>query len=330
MSRKALIVGIDYYSSFKPLSSCVDDAHSVKTALERNADGTINFATPKLLTATGPLDVVTSGQLKDAARELFNDAAGVDVALYYFAGHGYGEETGGYLCGTDSKRGDDGFPLAELMTLASASPAHNKIIILDSCQSGAAGNRPTQIKIAEIANGMTILAASGEDQEAVETRAAGGLFTSLFVDALNGAASNLLGEVTPGSIYAHIDKSLGTWGQRPVFKTNVKRFVSLRKASPPISLDDLRQLAAYFPNPGHKIQLDPSFEPERPVAPDPKVPPPDPAKTAIFAILQKYVKVNLVRPVDAPHMWHAAMESKTCELTVVGEYYRNLVGKGLI
>lgn len=48
---------------------------------------------------------------------------------------------------------------------------------------------------------------------------------------------------------------------------------------------------------------------------------------AVFAVLQKYVKVNLVRPFGAPHMWHAAMQSKSCELTVLGEHYRNLVAK---
>jgi hypothetical protein len=331
MRRKALIVGIDHYSTLKPLSGCVEDAHAVKALLERDADGTINFGTPKLLTATGPLDTVTSGDLKDAIRELFTDEA-ADVALFYFAGHGYAEDTGGYLCGSDSKRGDDGVSMSELMTLASASTAQNKIIILDSCHSGAAGNRATERKVAEITEGMTILTASTENQQAMETRRTGGVFTALLVDALNGAAANLLGEITPGSIYAHIDKSLGTWGQRPVFKTNIKRFVSLRKAARPIALADLQALAKHFPNPGHKFQLDPSYEPERPPVPDANanVPPPDPAKTAIFAVLQKYARVNLVRPVDAPHMWHAAMESKACELTVVGEHYRDLVAKGLI
>lgn len=43
--RKALIVGIDYYVSIKPLSGAVNDAYSVKAVLERNADGTLNFAT---------------------------------------------------------------------------------------------------------------------------------------------------------------------------------------------------------------------------------------------------------------------------------------------
>jgi hypothetical protein len=53
--------------------------------------------------------------------------------------------------------------------------------------------------------------------------------------------------------------------------------------------------------------------------------------TNIFAILQKFNRVNLVVPGQgAPHMWHAAMESKTCKLTVLGEHYRRLVSSGRI
>jgi hypothetical protein len=74
---------------------------------------------------------------------------------------------------------------------------------------------------------MTILTASTEKQYASEQNGSG-VFTTLFVDALDGAASNIVGEITPGSVYAHIDQSLGAWEQRPVFKTNVTEFVSLR------------------------------------------------------------------------------------------------------
>lgn len=133
------------------------------------------------------------------------------------------------------------------MTLAGKSPAKNKIVILDSCHSGVAGTRPEQM-IAEVKEGMTILTASTAEQYAMEVPGGGaGVFTSLFVDALGGAAANLLGDVTPGSVYAHIDQSLGPWAQRPMFKTNVKTFVSLRKAAAPIPLADLQVLATYFP-----------------------------------------------------------------------------------
>lgn len=329
--RKALIVGIDHYDRISPLSGCVNDAHSVRSVLERHADGTVNFATPKIMTGTSSTDRVDKSALKDAVRELF--AGDSEIALLYFAGHGYVDDTGGFLCGTECRTGDDGLALAEVMTLAGKSAAKNKVIILDSCHSGVAGSRPESQAVAEIKEGMTILTASTAEQYAMEVPGGGaGVFTSLFVDALGGAAANLVGDVTPGSVYAHIDQSLGPWAQRPVFKTNVKTFVSLRKAAAPIPLADLQALATHFPRPDYDFPLDPSYEPERSPEQlaDPTFPRPDLQKNAVFAVLQKYVKVNLVRPVGAPHMWHAAMQSKSCELTVLGQHYRNLVASGLI
>jgi hypothetical protein len=264
-------------------------------------------------------------------RELFSDDA--EIALLYFAGHGYTEDTGGFLCASDCETGDDGLSLAEVMTLANKSPATNKVIVLDSCHSGIAGNSPVHDKFAEVVEGMTILSASGANQYALEVPEGGaGVFTSLFVHALQGAAANLVGDVTPGSVYAHIDQSLGPWSQRPVFKTNVKRFVSLRRAEPPIRFERLHALTDYFPTPDSQLPLDPSYEPERSAEQlaDRSIPAPDPAKNKVFAALQEMARVNLVRPVGAPHMWHAAMQSKGCELTVLGQHYWNLVQTDLI
>lgn len=316
--RKALIVGIDFYQHISALYGCVNDAHAVKTILERNSDGTVNFQV-KLLSGTSSSDPVTRSELKERTRELFADDS--DVALFFFAGHGYLESTGGYLCASDCKTGDDGFSLAELMTLANSSKAKNKIIILDSCHSGIVGSHPTATQLAELSDGMTILTASTSTQYASEENGSG-VFTSLLVDALSGAAGDLLGSVTPGSVYAYVDQSLGYWDQRPVFKTNVKSFVSLRKVQPPIALSEIQQLASLFPTPGFHFQLDPSFEPESAS--------PNSENNRLFAILQKYNRVNLVVPVDAPHMYHAAMNSKSCRLTVLGEHYRKLVERKLI
>ncbi|WP_430644932.1 caspase family protein [Agromyces sp. GXS1127] len=327
--RKALIVGVDYYEHFPNLSGCVNDAYAVKGVLERNADGTLNFPTPRLLAGTGPAQAVSRAELKEAIRELFADDS--DIALLYFAGHGYIEEAGGYLCGSDSQTGDDGVALADVMTFVNGSPAKNKVVILDSCHSGVAGNNSLTAGLAEISEGVTILTASTDKQYASETPGGGsGVFTTLLVDALNGAAANLVGSVTPGSAYAHIDQSLGTWGQRPVFKTNVKTFVSLREADSSIDLADLRALTRLFPTPEYQLPLDPSYEPERNGTEPADFPAPDAANNAAFKTLQNYVKVNLARPVGAEHMWHAAMQNKSCELTVLGQHYWSLVDQELI
>ena len=311
--RKALVVGIDYYSDIKNLFGCVNDAHDVKSVLERNSDGTVNFDV-NLISVSGTGDALSRADLKSSVEKLFEDDS--EVALFYFAGHGHIETTGGYLCASDCKTGDDGLALSDVLTFATNSKARNKIIVLDSCHSGIAGNRPAATPFVELVEGTTILTASTAEQYATEEHGSG-VFTTLFVDALNGAAGNLTGDVTPGSVYAHVDQSLGSWSQRPMFKTNVKSFVSLRKVQPPISLADLHRITEYFPSPGYEFDLDPSFEPESDS--------PNPSNTAIFSILQKFNRVNLLVPVDAPHMYHAAMESKSCKLTVLGEHYRRLV-----
>ena len=256
--RIALIVGINHYEHGGSLYGCVDDAHAVQAVLARHGDGSVNFDC-KMFTGTGPTDRVERSLLKDRVEELFKAQA--DIALFYFAGHGHIEATGGYLLATDSRRGDEGLSLSEVLALANKSPARNKIIILDSCHSGIAGTPPVAGELASLSEGLTILTASAADQYATEENGRG-VFTTLLVDALHGGAANLTGDITPGSIYAHVDQSLGAWEQRPIFKTNVRQFVSLRKVNPPISLDDLRRITEFFPQRGFEYQLDPTFEPE--------------------------------------------------------------------
>jgi len=323
--KLALIVGINHYNHGCDLYGCVNDAYEVKSMLERNGDGSVNFDC-KLMTASNAHEGIKRGALKDAIQNLFRTPA--EIALFYFAGHGHIESTGGYLLASDAERGDDGVALAEIITIAIASPATNKVIILDSCHGGIAGDLPNQPDTAILKEGMTILTASAKDQYASE-ESGSGVFTTLLVDALSGSAANLVGEITPGSIYAHIDQSLGGWQQRPLFKTNIREFISLRKVPPPILLDDLHLISKYFPVPGYEFPLDPSYEPNM-EGRTAGMADPIPDHTIIFSKLQKYNRLNLLVPVGAPHMWHAAMESKSCKLTALGEHYRRLVESGRI
>jgi hypothetical protein len=327
-TRKALIVGIDFYRRLPRLYGCANDALRVAKLLQlnRDAEESVNFHAPRVLTAKDSSTMIDRTQFKDAIEELFCEKK--KIALLYFAGHGSIDATGGYLNCSDASRADDGVSLSEVMALANQSPADNRIIILDSCFSGAAANRQDSSKVAEVKEGTTILTASTEKQYA-EEESGGGLFTGLFLDALDGAASNLVGDITPGSVYAHIDESLGNWTQRPIFKTNVTSFVSLRRVTPPVERASLKQIPNLFPQKQFQYPLDPTYEPEMTGRPE-GTPLPDPAHTRIFAILQQLNRVNIVVPIDAKHMWHAAMNYKSCQLTALGEHYRRLVIDGHI
>ena len=317
--RKALIVGINHYDHIPGLNGCVGDADSVRQLLDRNADGSVNFSQPRIMTTTGPDRRITRAEIKKAIEDLFSDDN--EIALFFFAGHGHIEATGGYVLTSDAKTGDDGLSMSDIMLFVSQSRARNKIVILDCCHSGAIGNNPIIPMRSDIPEGTTILTASTKEQYALEN-GGGGVFTGLLADALSGAAADILGRITPGSIYAHIDQSLGSWSQRPVFKTNVKNFVSLRQVAPAIPLADLRRIIEFFPAHGSHYRLSPSYEPTSSTA--------DEQKTEIFEILQKYNRVNLLVPNDESHMYYAAMASKTVRLTATGEHYRRLVSQDLI
>jgi hypothetical protein len=329
--RKAVVVGVDYYTAMPILFGCVTDAQSVMKALARHTDVSeaVNFDIKPLLGA-GPTKPVSRDHLREVVHWLFADHA--EIALLYFAGHGHIEPYGGYLCASDCRTGFDGLALSEVVTIANQSRAENRIIILDSCHAGAAGVNPSGPlgqQDTALAAGTTIFAASTAEQYSREPEGSG-VFTSLLVEALNGAAGNLLGDVTLGGVHEHIDRSLGPWEQRPVFKTNMKRCVSLRRVSPPLVLPELRRISEFFDGPGKTFPLDPSFEPERSGREPSGTPPPSRENSEKFALLQKYSRVNLVVPVDVRHMSDAAMRSTGCRLTALGEHYRQLAQRGRI
>jgi hypothetical protein len=152
-----------------------------------------------------------------------------------------------------------------------------------------------------------------------------GLFTGLFLEALSGAASDIGGRVTPASVYAMIDQTLGSWEQRPIYKANVKRFITLRQTVPKVPIDVLRSLHTLFPTPSSVFKLDPSFEPNR--GEETKRLEHIPVNTEnvrTYRNLQACFQNGLVLPVDQPFMWHAAVKSTGCRLTALGAHYRKL------
>lgn len=179
---------------------------------------------------------------------------------------------------------------------------------------------------AVINEGVTILTASRSDETSKEVDGHG-VFTSLLIEALSGSAADVTGHITPGGIYAYIDKALGPWEQRPVFKTNVTRFTSLRNVTPQVDLSIIRRLCDYFTNEDEELQIDPSYEPTNSpyVAHEVVKPYANEEHTRIFSDLQKLEGIGLVVPVGEEHMYYAAMKSKSCALTAIGKQYWRLV-----
>jgi len=305
--KKALIIGINQYPH-QPLNCCVNDAHALNSLLETNGDGSPNF---EVMLRT---DVEKKTTVRKLIENLFSGDS--EITLLYFSGHGYVNELGGYIVTPDAKKYDEGVPMDDILKIAINSKSKNRIIIMDCCHSGAFGEphitASTNIHLAE---GLTILTACRQEEPAMEINGHG-VFTSLLLDALKGGASDVRGNITPGSVYAYIDQALGEWEQRPVFKTNITRFVSLREIPPQAPKEVIRRIVEYFPTATTEFQLSPEHEDTTTEA--------IPEKVAVFKELQKLQGVGLVIPVGEEHMYWAAINHKSCKLTALGYLYWRL------
>ena len=329
--KKALVVGIDDYPSPNELSGCVSDTIALASLLEVNGDGSPNFDVRKIVSSE--IDV-TAKLLSDAVAKLFSGDA--ETALLYFAGHGLLNETtnNGVLVTQDGKAPHWGVSLVDI--LQQANKAHPKIkssvILLDSCQSGFAGEVTGlgQEGTSVIGNGLTILTACHKDGVAAE-EGGHGKFTGIMLDGLNGAASDVIGRITPASLYAHVDQTLGAWEQRPIYKANVQTFITLRSVEPRVPKAVLRRLPEYFPTLGHVFKLDPSYEPDRgEEAERMKDIAVDNGHVQVYRELQHCNRHGLVVPTDHEHMWHAAVFSGGCRLTATGAHFRRLAERNKI
>ncbi len=323
MEKKALVVGIDDYEQC-PLRGCCNDADAITTLLSRNEDDSVNFS------VRIEKNVKTKGMLRKLIDDCFTGDA--DCALFYYSGHGHIDSVGGYLVTPDFSEHDYGVSLQEILTIANNSKCKARFIILDSCYSGFMGCINSNGQNTAIINeGVTILTASRSSETSIELDGHG-LFTSLLIEALSGSAADITGKITSGGIYAYIDKALGPWMQRPVFKTNVTRFTSLRDVVPQVDLCTIRKICTFFQNENAEFSIDPSFEPTNSFEVEHEIIPPyaNPANVKVFSELQKLEGIGLIVPVDEEHMYFAAMKSKSCALTSIGKQYWRLVRNNLI
>ncbi|GAA1026628.1 caspase family protein [Virgisporangium ochraceum] len=316
--KRALLVGVDDYANFGALSGCCNDVVALHPLLSRHADESKNFDCVTMLSSGGP---VTRDELLEAIDQLLSPA--VDVAIFYFAGHGHQLANDVALVTSDGTPTTPGVLFSEVLTKIANSPIPEVIVILDCCFSGAAGGVPQLGDLATfIRRGTSILAAARADQTASETPAGRGMFSTYLCDALEGGAADILGKVTVAGVYAHLSEMFGAWDQRPTFKANIDRLHDLRRTLPAMELVQLRHMMKLFPRSDFVFPLSPSYEPD--------VLPHDEKNEADFAILQKGRDAKLLRPVGEKHLYYAAVNSKACELTALGRHYWILIDRDLI
>lgn len=316
MARAAICIGINDYDH-SPLSGCENDARAIHERLAKHHDGSPNVASRLHLSSETRL---TKAELRRLATELFTKPE-LEVAIFYFAGHGSRTDSGPFLISQDARDADEGLAMGDLITKANESTARERIIILDCCHSGAIDQLFGSDQSLALKKGVSILAAS-RDTEASQEVGGRGVFTSKVCDALDGGAADVTGSVTVAGVYAYVDQVLALWEQRPLFKANVSKLVTLREAEPAVSKEKLRKLMSYFPTPDFVFPLNPSYEPTADPHHD--------ENEAVFADLQRFRGARLLEPHGTEHMYYAAMQSRACSLTPLGRFYRARVEAGKI
>lgn len=317
--RKALIIGINEYTSSQVnnLTGAESDAALISELLERHADLSKNFDL---------IDYRTKHErdLLNATAQLFTSDA--DVALFYFSGHGgLREDLDETIIIPSDYDGQTvcGIRVNDIIHLANkATHINHKFIILDCCNSGGAGdNKGAYQNASALATGVTLICSTEKHSEAIEKHGMGQFSKALSL-ALEGGAANLLGEITSTSIYHYIESALSSTDQRPIFKTNIREVVSLRNIEPLIPNKVFMRLPQWFLTDDTHLSLDPTFEPEHPERNENNV--------RVFQGLQQCNRQGLIEPVDAKHMYGAAMNYKACKLTALGKFYYQLVKSGAI
>jgi hypothetical protein len=330
MSKLALLIGIDFYESideFPPLECCVNDAEEMAAMLKHNwspvegRTGPIAYDS-QVFTSNGKTRI-TADFLASQVDRLMNHPMGDGEVLFYFSGHGVVNENGGFLVTQEGTLDTPGYPMAELLETANRSRNSSVVIILDCCNSGEIGNITDGEGLNRVSIGpnVTILAASGATQESAEERGGHSLFTRLLLDALDGGAADLRGEVSAAALYAYVEQALGPWDQRPVYKSYARKLDPIRKCKPAVPDDVLARLTEWFPAPDSVYRMDKSYEEEEKdhcIA----------ENVAIFKDFKKLRNARLLDGEEGRDLYWMAMEGKTVHLTPQGKLYWKRARRG--
>lgn len=202
MKFRGLFIGIDRCADSRIpwLSGAARDASALHALFSDSVGGDLNLLLD---------EDATAARIRESLAALAASSSEDDVVVVSFAGHGTDDHR---LVPFDADPGDitgSCIPLDELADLLSAIPGATLFCALDCCFSGGLGARvfspelrprsmPTNVPISVldrfVGEGRVVLAASADDEEALESPRHGhGLLTFRLLEALQGAEPVLVG-----------------------------------------------------------------------------------------------------------------------------------------
>ena len=142
-------IGISEYTKLGNIPSCQSDARRVAALLcrtRRIAPENIALMVDRAKGASIP----TKESIKDRIKLHAKEAKPGSLAFVYFSGHGMVHNNELILVPKDCKA-ESGIPISEIITALEASPARDKVLIVDACredseQKGVSGIKPSLLR----------------------------------------------------------------------------------------------------------------------------------------------------------------------------------------
>lgn len=195
----AVVVGVNRYDdpSIPALRYAEADARALAEFLKtspgspvKNPDD-VELLTGAQATKLAVLQAIEGSLLKRATHK-------EDMAIFYFAGHGYSQSERYYLAGVDCRKESlrtTGIGREELQGLWGDIAAERKLFLADACHSGGLqgmrGDNLIHQGLAKLGSGkgsFTILAAGPKQQSAEDEQLGHGVFTFALLEGLKGKA----------------------------------------------------------------------------------------------------------------------------------------------
>jgi hypothetical protein len=195
--RRAMLVGISDYGP-----QLNGRLHGPLTDIDRLADALRALETgPGESWLVESLADLTKDQMSNELRTFFSrEAPENDTLLFYFSGEGLVDQIGGsYLCTIDTdpdEAYDTAISAAQVRTLVSRCPAHEKIVILDCCR----GKPLTADPYSNLGKGIAVFGASVGEERAARSAAELSPFTEALLAAMRAARSPDRATLTVGDL----------------------------------------------------------------------------------------------------------------------------------
>lgn len=223
----AVVVGVATYTYMPVLKFTDDDAYRFYSFLRSPEGGAIPDDQIRLFID----DDATASNISTAMKELFSQADGNDVVLFYYSGHG--------LPGTFLPVDYDGvnhrLSHRQVVDILSQSPAKHKLVLADACHSGSlpgirSPNIDQQLEdfyqaFENAHSGVALFLSSREDEYSLEDSGLrSGIFSYFLVRGLKGDAdANNNGLITITELASYVTAAVEQYtgrAQRPVLKGN--------------------------------------------------------------------------------------------------------------